>query len=259
MDASRPSSRPSRSTSPDVRDRIRSLDADAWVVIAFGQKLKKKLLDGIFAINLHASLLPRWRGAAPIHHAILAGDEITGNSVISLASRMDAGLVYAQSTRPIEPQLTTGELHDLLAADGPDLVSRVLHQHAAGRLDPVEQDESRVTLAPQLTKADGLVDFGQPADVVLRRIHGLSPWPGAAAYLGSDRLGLHRAEVIETESESPEDAVGRLEADGGIRCATGRIRLLEVQPAGKRRMSFDDFARGHDLEPGDRLRGEPAC
>jgi methionyl-tRNA formyltransferase len=174
---------------PDVRDRIRSLDADAWVVIAFGQKLKKKLLDGIFAINLHASLLPRWRGAAPIHHAILAGDEITGNSVISLASRMDAGLVYAQSTRPIEPQLTTGELHDLLAADGPDLVSRVLHQHAAGRLDPVEQDESRVTLAPQLTKADGLVDFGQPADVVLRRIHGLSPWPGAAAYLGSDRLG----------------------------------------------------------------------
>jgi methionyl-tRNA formyltransferase len=124
------------------------------VVIAYGQKLSRPLVDGVFAINLHASLLPRWRGAAPINAAILAGDETTGNSVITLAQRMDAGLILGQSTRPIPPDLTAGELHDVLSADGPDLVERVLAQWRSGALGPREQDESQVTKARKLSRDD---------------------------------------------------------------------------------------------------------
>src|SRR5690606_37274615 len=157
---------------------IRAIPADAWVVIAYGQYMPRALLEDRLAINLHASLLPRWRGAAPINAAILAGDTETGNSVITLADRMDAGLVLGQSRRAIGPHLTAGELHDLLAADGPALMLDVLRQHAEGRLAPVEQDEAQVTIAGKLSKADGWVDFRAPEEEVCRRIHGLTPWPG---------------------------------------------------------------------------------
>src|SRR5690606_13590825 len=130
---------------PETAASVRALNADAWVVIAFGQKLGAPLVEGVFAINLHASLLPRWRGAAPINHAVWAGDAQTGNSVITLADRMDAGLVLAQSRRNIDPGVTAGELHDLLAQDGPALVLRVLDDLANDRLDPQTQDEALVT------------------------------------------------------------------------------------------------------------------
>src|SRR5262245_32820260 len=118
--------KPAKVNDPAIVAQVRAVPARAWVVIAFGQKLGRPLLEGAFAVNLHASLLPRWRGAAPINAAILAGDAQTGNSVITLADRMDAGLVLAQSRRDIEPEQTAGELHDLLAADGPALISSVL-------------------------------------------------------------------------------------------------------------------------------------
>jgi methionyl-tRNA formyltransferase len=164
-----------------VRNQLRALAPSACVVIAFGQKLGPELLDGLFAINLHASLLPRWRGAAPINAAILAGDEITGNSVITLAQRMDAGLILAQSRRPIDPATTAGELHDLLANDGPALVLGVLAQHAAGTLNAHAQDESLVTKARKLSKADALLDFARPAEDLRRQIHALTPGPASAA------------------------------------------------------------------------------
>ncbi|MCK4873779.1 MAG: methionyl-tRNA formyltransferase [Phycisphaerales bacterium] len=239
---------------PDVRDQIRALDADAWVVIAFGQKLGRSLLEGVFAVNLHASLLPRWRGAAPIQHAILAGDEVTGNSVIALADRMDAGEVYAQSRHPIEPEWTAGELHDMLAGDGPDLVEGVLDAFRVGRLEPRSQDESLVTAASRLAKSDAWVDFTESAREAQRRIHGLTPWPGVAVFLGSLRLGLCRVEVVDDISESPEEACGRIDADGVVVCRVGKLRLLEVQPAGKRLMAFADFARGRPIRDGDKLR-----
>ncbi|MCA9311572.1 MAG: hypothetical protein KDA21_10230, partial [Phycisphaerales bacterium] len=182
----------------DVNDaepltQLRAMDAAAWVVIAFGQKLSQSLLADRFAINLHASLLPRWRGAAPIHRAVLAGDEITGNSVITLAERMDAGAVLGQSRRAIGETETSGDLHDLLAADGPDLVLRVLEACRAGSLKSEVQDEAAVTLARKLSREEAVVDWNEAASVCRARINGYSPWPGITIGRESASLKLLRA------------------------------------------------------------------
>jgi len=243
-----------------VCEAIRAFPADAWVVIAFGQKLGRALLEDRFAINLHASLLPRWRGAAPINAAVLAGDAETGNSVITLADRMDAGAVLGQSRRPLDPALTAGELHDLLAADGPDLVEAVLRAHAEGTLAPRPQDEALVTLAPKLTKADGWVDLAQSADACRRRIHGLTPWPGVAATLSDRPLRLLRVEPVPAGSE--QSAVGTIvdPVHGIVACGGGTaLRLLTVQPAGGRAMPWADFARGHRVESGAMLTSGPGA
>lgn len=250
--------KPERVNEPSVCAQLRAVEAEAWVVIAFGQKLGRVLLDGRFAINLHASLLPRWRGAAPINAAILAGDAETGNSVITLAERMDAGTILAQSRRRLDPAMTAGQLHDLLAGDGPDLVESVLCAHAAGTLSPYAQDETLVTLAPKLTKADGWVDFAQPAQACRRRIHGLTPWPGVTVTLGGRTLRLLR---VEPDAVNPQQsAVGTVvDPDRGIvACGGGTaLRLLAVQPAGGRAMPWADFARGHRVGRGAMLTSGP--
>jgi methionyl-tRNA formyltransferase len=244
--------KPDKVNTPEVVARVRAFPAAAWVVIAFGQKLGRALLEDRFAINLHASLLPRWRGAAPINAAILAGDTETGNSVITLAERMDAGLVLGQSRRTIDPALTAGELHDLLAADGPALLERVLAEHEAGRTHAEPQDESLVTIAPKLSKADGWVDFSRPAAECRNRIHGLTPWPGIAARAGGVDLKLCRAEVVAASAESREPGALVDPTLGVVACGGGTaLRILEVLPAGKRRMAWADFARGNRLNPGE--------
>jgi len=245
--------KPERVNEATVRDQIRAAPADAWVVIAFGQKLGPALLEGRFAINLHASLLPRWRGAAPIHAAILGGDTETGNSVITLADRMDAGEVLGRSRRPIDPALTAGEMHDLLAGDGPDLVLDVLGRFEAGTLERETQDESLVTLAPKLSKADGVPDFAQPAEALRRRVHGLTPWPGVSVTLGGTRLKLLRVEPGPALSDQPPGALAD-PAGGVVACARGEsLRMLDVQPAGKRAMPWSAFIAGRSIEPGTLL------
>jgi methionyl-tRNA formyltransferase len=255
--------RPERVGRAEVTAELRGLagpgkgGADAWVVIAFGQKLPAALLEGVFAVNLHASLLPRWRGAAPINAAILAGDAVTGNSVITLADRMDAGLVLGQSQRAIGPQMTAGELHDLLAADGPALVERVLSEHAGGTLRPLAQDEALVTIATKLSKESGEIDFHQPADFLRRQVHAMTPWPGATVSFQGKPLKLLRVEEV-----AAQDAAGAVESGAVVDVERGvvgcggatALRLLEVQPAGKRPMSWADFARGRRIERGDMMR-----
>lgn len=229
---------------------------DAWVVIAFGQKLGKSLLADRFAINLHASLLPRWRGAAPINAAMVAGDQITGNSVIGLADRMDAGLVYAQSRRNIVPTQTCGELHDLLAADGPALVMEVLEQHRTGTLKPFEQDESLVTLAPKLSREDARIDLSGSAEVCRRTINGLSPWPGVSVQLEGQGVKLIRAGIVEIPGGEPGTLV---HADQGVfACGDGHgLQLLELTPAGKNPMRWADYQRGRSLKVGARISPVP--
>lgn len=251
--------KPARVNTPEMITTIRGFEADAWVVIAFGQKLPKALLEGRFAINLHASLLPRWRGAAPINAALLAGDTITGNSVITLADRMDAGLVLGTSERAVEPLMTAGELHDLLATDGPALVQRVLREHAEGTLRPVSQDENLVTIATKLSKSDGTPDFNQPADFLRRQIHALTPWPSVTAQLdlpaptGPLTLKLLRAAVEPSTATTAEHAQPGTLVDaskGLIACGhNSLLRLIDVQPAGKRPMPWSDFARGRQIPP----------
>lgn len=253
--------KPERVNDPEVRERIRAIGADAWVVIAFGQKLGSDLLAGQFAVNLHASLLPRWRGAAPINAAVLAGDTRTGNSVITLIDRMDAGPILAQSTRPIEPDQTAGVLHDLLAGDGPELVLGVLDQHLQGRVRGRSQDERRATSAPKLSKRDGWVDFGDSAAVCRSRINGLSPWPAVTVRFRGQPLKLLCAEPAAGEPE-PGSGPGTIvdAGSGRVACAGGLIRVLDVQPPGKRQMSWEDFARGRHVEPGEQIEGAaPTC
>jgi methionyl-tRNA formyltransferase len=242
--------KPPNINTPEMIDQLRALSADAWVVIAFGQKLSKKLLDGIFAINLHASILPRWRGAAPINAAILNGDPITGNSVITLADKMDAGLVLATSSTPINPSTTAGQLHDLLANDGPPLVQSVLSQHATNSLNPITQTESLVTIAPKLSKSDGLLNFSLSAELCRRRVHAFNPWPGVAISLANTDLKLLRVQDEQPETAHPAPGTLIDPHQGLVACATGILRLLEVQPAGKKPMDWTSFARGRTLSQG---------
>lgn len=238
---------------PAIIDQIHAIEADAFVVIAFGQKLSQPLLGDTFAINLHASLLPKYRGAAPINWAIINGERETGISVIGLAQRMDAGPIYAQRALAIHAEQTAGELHDVLAELGPDAVLEVLHKHRGGALIPQYQDDRLATRAPKLSKADGIVDFTQPADRVRNRIHGLTPWPGCTVRIDGRPLKLLRVQVSDNQSEQPMPGI--VMEDLTIACRRGAIRLVDVQPPGGKMMSFEAYRNGQPVRPG--MKVEP--
>lgn len=238
--------------------QIASHGPDASVVIAFGQKLSPDLIDamGRLAINVHSSLLPKFRGAAPIHWAMIGGEQITGVSVIGLAQKMDAGPIYAVARTPIEPTETAGELHDRLADLGPACVLKVLEDLAEDRLSPVVQDESAATKARKLTKADGTVDFHQPAAAVRARVHGLTPWPGCRvvwrSMLGGESETLLLRRVADhAESVQANQAPGTVQADRRIACDPGSLEILEVQAPGGKTIAMREFLKGHDFRPGD--------
>jgi methionyl-tRNA formyltransferase len=209
----------------------------------------------VFAVNLHASLLPRWRGAAPINAAILAGDPVTGVSVITLADRMDAGDVLGRSTRPIDPAMTAGELHDALATDGPALMLDVMDRWARGAIAPERQDEAAVTLAPKLSRADAWVDFTMDAEHCRRRVHGLTPWPGVAVRFREERLKLLHVQPERAGNEESDAGTIIDPAAGRVACARSALRLLRVQPAGGRAMDWGEFCRGRRVQRGERLIG----
>lgn len=242
--------KPADVNDPEVVAQVRGVGADAWVVIAFGQKLSRELVDGVFAINLHGSLLPAYRGAAPIQRAVMDGCAETGVSVISIAERMDAGLVYATRARPIGATETADEVHDALALLGPEVLSSVLGAQAAGGAVGLAQDESRATRARKLSKADGTVDFSAlDARSARARINGLNSWPGCTVVLGGLEVKLLR--VREAASGGGEPGVVR--ADGCVAALGGAVEILEVQPAGGRAMAWGDFVRGRPQVVGQRL------
>ena len=241
--------KPERINTPEIREQVRAAETDIWVVIAYGQKLGQKLLDGRPAVNLHASLLPRWRGAAPINAAIVAGDTRTGTSVITLVDEMDAGDVLGTSERAIEPSQTAGELHDLLAEDGVVPLMRVLDEADRGTLRPVAQDPSLVTLAPKIAREDARIDFAQTADWCRCLIHGYNPWPGVTVTLDGDPIKLLRARAVDAEGAGKPGEITDPEA-GIVRCGVGALQLLEVQPAGKKPMDWRAYIRGRSIRRG---------
>jgi methionyl-tRNA formyltransferase len=263
-----PMFKPEDVNTPEMVAAIHATRPDVMVVIAFGQKLSPGLVEPrgtgprLGAINLHASLLPRHRGAAPIHWAILSGDAVTGNSVISIAERMDAGLIYAQSTREIGSTQTMGELHDLLAADGPDLVLGVLAGLLAGTAVGVAQDETRKTRAGKLSREMAVVDFAASAEECRRRINGLSPWPGVTVGFRGQPLKVLRAGASEATVGSTPGGTIVHAVEGLVACGGGTaLRVLDVQPAGKKVMAWRDFANGAQINPEERLQttGGSAC
>lgn len=240
--------KPEQVNDAPVVQQIRAAKADAFVVIAFGQKIGKALLDEMLSLNLHGSLLPKYRGAAPIQRAMMHGEHETGLSVIGLSDRMDAGPIFEQAATLIDPLETAGELHDRLALMGPDLVLEVLRKQEQGRLIPQYQDERMATRAPKLSKADGTVKFNQPAHAVRAHVHGLTPWPGCTVKLDNRTLRLARVQVAD--ELMAHSNVGEVLDDLSIACAPGSIRVLEVQPPGGKLMSFDAYSRGQPVTPG---------
>ncbi len=250
--------KPVRINTPEVVQQIVDARADANVVVAFGQKIGETViasprLGRAATVNLHASLLPKYRGAAPIHWAILRSETVTGNTVFSLVEKMDAGDILGRQTLPLCPDDTTGDVHDKLAAMGPQLVLDVLRQLDDGTASPQPQDESLATLAPKLSREDAVVDFAWTAEEIRRRVQGLSPWPGVMVHYlqsGGDEsheLKLLRVKVIETSDAAGEPGVftGR-----GVITGCGQIAFVLVQPPGKRPMAWEEFVRGHGISVG---------
>jgi methionyl-tRNA formyltransferase len=262
---------------PALIEQVRALEPRAGIVIAFGQKLGPGIVEalGELGVNLHGSLLPKYRGAAPINWAVMAGESRTGLSVIELAQRMDAGRILAQAGIDVDPLETAGEVHDRLAALGPEVIGKVLGDLEAGALEAIEQDERQSCKAPKLTKAEGTVDFAQPAQRVRSVIHGLTPWPGCRVNWYCRQTGktqpltlLRVAAVPDLacfkglESLETQPAPGTVTAGHHVVTGGGdAIELKEVQPPGGRAMAVADFARGHPFGEGDVLSpmGEAAA
>lgn len=241
---------------PTSLARLREASPQVLVVIAFGQKLSPEVAATAFSINLHASLLPRHRGAAPIARALMGGDTETGVCVISIAQRMDAGAIHAMRRTAIDPRETAGELHDRLAAMGPEAVEETIRAWRQGALQAMPQEESLATRAPKIGRGDAVVDFARPAIELRGWIHGLSPRPGCTIRFGDSAaetvLRLLRVEAVEgPRSAGPP---GRIDADGTIACGEDSLRLLEVQPAGGRAMPFTAWRQGHSIAPGTIVR-----
>jgi methionyl-tRNA formyltransferase len=234
-------------------------DADLLVVIAFGQKISEAVANHprLGAVNLHSSRLPKFRGAAPINWAILAGETETGNSVIRLASRMDAGAVLGMTRLAIGEVETAGELHDRLAADGAPLMLRVMEELANGTDVETPQDESRVTRALKLSRETSKIDWAKPADQIARQIRGMYPWPGCRVQLldaggaQAARLTLVRARALPRITGVPP--VSHLSATGTVITGDGELDVLEIQPEGKRPMPLAAYRNGHRWDAGMRL------
>jgi methionyl-tRNA formyltransferase len=230
--------------------------ADVMVVIAFGQKITEAVVHHprLGSVNLHASILPKYRGAAPINWAILNGDETAGNSIIRLASKMDAGAVLAKSELVIGEAETAGELHDRLSTDGAPLMLQVLSELSAGTAIETEQDHSLATIAPKLSRQTAMIDWSQPAFTLARRINALSPWPGCRVKLMDGESEIARLTLVRAKPSTTTGTAGTINSSDTIGASDGRsIEILEVQPEGKRPMPLGDFKNGRPWRAGMRL------
>jgi methionyl-tRNA formyltransferase len=240
---------------PDALEAFRAHQADAAVVVAYGMILPQAILDApkLGCYNLHASLLPRWRGAAPINRAIMAGDAESGVMVMKVDAGLDTGDIAMAERLPISDKMTASDLHDALASLGADLMVRAMAALERGALQLTKQSEEGVTYAAKIEKAEARIDWGKPARAVLRHIHGLSPFPGAWAELPGDGDPV-RIKILRCELAGGAGAPGAvLDENLAIACGEGAIRVLELQREGKARMKSADFLRGTPLKAGARF------
>jgi methionyl-tRNA formyltransferase len=246
---------PATLKTPEALEEFRAHDADAAVVVAYGMILPQAILDApkLGCFNLHASLLPRWRGAAPINRAIMAGDVETGVMVMKMAAGLDTGDVAMAERLAIPDTMTAADLHDALAPLGGDLMVRAMGALERGRLQLTPQSHEGVTYAAKIEKAEARIDWNKPARDVLRHIHGLSPFPGAWCELAIDGEPA-RIKILRGEIAGGSGAPGELLDDRlTVACQQGALRILELQRAGKQPMKALEFLRGTPLQPPMRL------
>ncbi len=236
---------PARMKDQHAIDEIRTLGPDVIVVVAYGQILPRTVLQipKIACLNLHASLLPRWRGAAPIQAAIAAGDRETGITVMYMDEGLDTGDILLQRTVDILPNDTGGSLHDRLAQIAPEILLESLVLLAKGIAPCIPQDNSLTTYAPKLKREDGRIDWSEPAEMIERKIRAFNPWPGALMKVDEQNLKIFSASVVDLNGKPGEILIRKDQ----LIVATGKdaLALNEVQLEGKKRMSASEFLRGH--------------
>jgi methionyl-tRNA formyltransferase len=263
VSAGLPVLQPERLKDPAFLEAFSALRADLGVVAAYG----KILTDAVLAIprlgmiNVHASLLPRYRGAAPVHRAIIAGERKTGVTIMRVVKALDAGPMLATVERPIGPDDTSDAVERDLGTLGAALLVATTDALASDGCTETPQNDAEATYAHRLTKEDGIVDWSRSADEVHNLVRGLHPWPHAFTFHHGARLILHRSKVDDAEKAGGTDSPGTIvEAHGDrlvVATGNGRLQLTEIQAEGKRPMSARDFLAGHQLAPGDRF-AQPA-
>jgi methionyl-tRNA formyltransferase len=236
--------------------RIEAARPDFLVVIAFGHVLPPAILDipKFGAINCHASLLPKYRGPAPIHWAIINGEAETGITTMMMNKGLDTGDILMVATEPIGPEDTAGRLHDRLAVIGADLLVATLRGFAESTLEPVEQDADLATYAPLLRKSDGRINWRKPAVAIENFIRGVTPWPGAFTFHGGKRIKIFKSRPIDTRTaQQPGTVLESFPDELWIATGDGTLSIQELQGASGKRLAVEDFLRGYSLSPGEQL------
>ncbi|MGI9418888.1 MAG: methionyl-tRNA formyltransferase [Geminicoccaceae bacterium] len=244
-------------------EALSALAPDLAIVAAYGLILPQAILDipRLGCINLHGSALPRWRGAAPIQRAILAGDRETGVTIIQMEAGLDTGPMLAMEREAMTDETTASSLHDQLAALAADMIAPMVDRLAAGSVTPTPQPAEGATYARKIEKDEGRIDWRQPANVIHRKLRALNPWPGCFTTLGDQRLRLLSGEV---QRQASTGSVAGTVLDDRLRvaCGEGVLRITTLQKAGGKLMDADAFLRGHPLPPGTRLGAaeyDPSC
>jgi methionyl-tRNA formyltransferase len=248
---------PDRLKPPEVAETVRAWQADLGVVAAYGRIIPEHLLTipRVGMINVHASLLPKYRGAAPVHRAVINGDRQTGVTIMRVVKELDAGGMFAKVTRPIGPDETSDVVETALADMGAELLVTVVDQLASGTAREEPQDETQATYAPRLTKEEGLIDWTQSASQIDNRVRGLYPWPHAYTFFKGTRLIVLRSVVATrnagASAASPGTILGITSEAIHVATGDGELAILEVQPEGRRAMRAHDFLLGHRLATGE--------
>ena len=244
---------PTKIRPPAFADSLKQRNPDLFVVVAYGRILPKSLLDvpRFGAVNVHASLLPKYRGAAPIQWAVINGEKETGITTIFMDEGMDTGDILASATEPIHPSDTAATLHDRLSQLGAQVLVHTVEQMIDGTLKPAAQDHDRATFAPMLNKEDGRIAWHRTAGQIECFIRGVFPWPGAFAFHDKQRLKIYRAEAIAHSTDvAPGTVMDGFPDELRVAAGSGALLIHEVQGESGKRLPIADFLRGHPIDPG---------
>jgi methionyl-tRNA formyltransferase len=268
LDRNLPVVQPDKMKDPAFLEALRSWSPDVIVVAAFGRILPQVILDlpPKGCLNVHGSLLPKYRGAAPIQWAVMNGEPVTGVTIMLMDAGMDTGATLEQAVVSISPEDTAGDVAFRMAETGGLLLVSTLKKWMAGTVVAHTQNESEATLAPMLTKEDGLLDWSQSATTLANRIRGLSPWPGGYTFVEGERWGIWKVQVEEDRGAdallprethvAPGTILGVSKQGIRVQAGYGVLQLLEIQPANTKRMAVVDYVAGHRLEVGMRCVGK---
>lgn len=248
---------PERVKAPEFQAEMEKIQPELIVVAAFGQFLPKTLLElpKFGCINVHASLLPRYRGAAPIHYAILKGEKEAGVTIMQMDVGMDTGAMLSKVSVPVGPEMTQGELHDILKEKGARLLLDTIPRLAAGTLQPVPQPEEEATYASLITRDMEKLDWNKTAEELHNQIRAFNPWPGSFTLLpDGKRLKIWKSRVLDENGQNRPGTVLQADSKGfWVACGQGSLEILECQPEGKKRMEATPFVNGKYVKTGDRL------